>query len=825
MFVCRTWRVVLGTVVAALLLSASRVQAQSIVDARRVEFTPSPDHNTATVERYAIDVYVAGTEWPIATANLGKPSPETDGMIRVDFVSLLPIALQAGVTYEAVVEAIGPGGRSVGVRTNTFSFGGASCSPVVSPLSQSFTAAGGTGTSSVTTSAGCVWNATSSAPWITITSGASASGSGSVGFSVAANATTSARSGTLTIAGSTFTVNQAAAACSYSVSPTGQSFTAAGGTGAGGVTAGANCGWTATSNASWITITSGASGSGSGSTAFSVAANTATTSRTGTLTIAGATFTVTQAIASCSYSIASNSRSFAAAGGSGGTTVTAGLGCAWSATSNAAWIVVTSGASGSGPGTAGFSVAANTSTASRSGTLTIAGATFTVTQAGASCSYSASPTSQTFASDGGSGSSVVTAGSGCAWTASSNAAWIGIIAGATGSGSGSVAFTVAANTGTAPRTGTLTIAGSTFTVTQNPPSACSFSIVPTSRWFTADGGSGSSVVSAPSACAWSAESNVAWVAVLNAGPGKGSGKVTFIVATNLSGASRIGTLTIADQTFSVTQGGTGCVYTTSPMSQAFGEEGGTGSSAVSTSAGCGWEASSNATWITITSSLNGFGSGSVGFSVAANIGGAPRTGTLTIAGTTFTVTQGVLSSCTMSISPSARSFTSDGGSGNSTVTAGATCAWDAVSNTAWIAMLNPGPGKGTGTVTFIVASNRSGLSRTGTLTIAGKIFTVTQTATAQCTYSVSPSTVAARASAGTSSVSVTTQTGCAWSASGAPSWLTMTGGGSGPGTVTLTLAANLAKAPRTASLTIAGQSLTVTQSARLAAPANVRVMK
>jgi hypothetical protein len=51
--------------------------------------------------------------------------------------------------------------------------------------------------------------------------------------------------------------------------------------------------------------------------------------------------------------------------------------------SNATFITVTAGASGTGSGTVSYSVAANTATTSRTGTLTIAGQTFTVTQAGA----------------------------------------------------------------------------------------------------------------------------------------------------------------------------------------------------------------------------------------------------------------------------------------------------------------------------------------------------------------------------------------------------------------------------------------------------------
>lgn len=85
---------------------------------------------------------------------------------------------------------------------------------------------------------------------------------------------------------------------------------------------------------------------------------------------------------SCTYSISPSSASPTAAATTGTVTVTAGTGCAWTATSGAAWLTITSGASGSGNGTVGYSVAANTG-AARSGTMTIAGRTFTVNQAGA----------------------------------------------------------------------------------------------------------------------------------------------------------------------------------------------------------------------------------------------------------------------------------------------------------------------------------------------------------------------------------------------------------------------------------------------------------
>ena len=83
----------------------------------------------------------------------------------------------------------------------------------------------------------------------------------------------------------------------------------------------------------------------------------------------------------CTRSISPTSQSFGSGGGTGSVTVTAGTGCAWTAVSNAPWITITGGASGSGNGTVTYSVAPYTSRLSkRSGTMTIAGKTFTVKQ-------------------------------------------------------------------------------------------------------------------------------------------------------------------------------------------------------------------------------------------------------------------------------------------------------------------------------------------------------------------------------------------------------------------------------------------------------------
>jgi len=89
--------------------------------------------------------------------------------------------------------------------------------------------------------------------------------------------------------------------CTFSVSPTNASFTAAGGTSTVNVTTSAGCDWTAVSNNSFITINSGAGGSGNGIVNYSVSENTSPSSRSGSMTIAGINVTVTQsgAVAGC----------------------------------------------------------------------------------------------------------------------------------------------------------------------------------------------------------------------------------------------------------------------------------------------------------------------------------------------------------------------------------------------------------------------------------------------------------------------------------------------------------------------------------------------
>ena len=83
-------------------------------------------------------------------------------------------------------------------------------------------------------------------------------------------------------------------ACTFSLSGSGESFSAAGGTGNVTVNTSSGCAWSATSSESWLTVVSGASGTGTGAVVFQVAANITGQARTASLSIGGQTFTVNQ---------------------------------------------------------------------------------------------------------------------------------------------------------------------------------------------------------------------------------------------------------------------------------------------------------------------------------------------------------------------------------------------------------------------------------------------------------------------------------------------------------------------------------------------------
>jgi streptogramin lyase len=175
-----------------------------------------------------------------------------------------------------------------------------------------------------------------------------------------------------------------------------------------------------------------------------------------------------------------------------------------------------------------------------------------------------------------------------------------------------------------------------------------------------------------------------------------------------------------------------CSFDTAPTGWSIGFAGGASTFDVDAVVdACGWSVASNRTWIQLTSGVEGIGDGTVGYSVDPNPTGVLRVGSITLTdrttigpGTTFTITQDPIP-CTYSISPTQTSFPGAGGSDSVSVATFPGCVWTAVANDGWISVDSGSPGNGNGAVGYTVAAN-AGLARVGTMTIAGKTFTVNQ---------------------------------------------------------------------------------------------------
>jgi hypothetical protein len=281
-----------------------------------------------------------------------------------------------------------------------------------------------------------------------------------------------------------------------------------------------------------------------------------------------------------------------------------------------------------------------------------------------SCTVTAgTPSTTTFGAEGGTGSVAVTAGAGCAWTAASNASFITVGQGATGNGNGTVQFTVAANTG-ADRTGTMTIGGTTVTITQRAPTATSVTLAAPTPSSPVGGqtitGTRPTLVVTNAVATGNAGTVTYRFEVSDQssfpndpartfsvdGVAQGSGTTSGVIPRDLGPAvlwywharATNGTVTSAYSATETFRTASPCTYVLSATSLAVAGGGGSPTVTVTTDSSCSWTASSNASFITVASGASGTGNGTVTLAVAANAGPS-RSGTVTIAGQTVTVTQ------------------------------------------------------------------------------------------------------------------------------------------------------------------------------------------
>lgn len=599
------------------------------------------------------------------------------------------------------------------------------CTFSISPTTATFTSAGGSDVINITLVTGaatCQRTATSNANWITISYGTPGTGSGTVGYTVQSNPFPVERTGTITVAGQTHTVTEAAGSCTYSISPSSATIAANGGTGSFNLTTSLNsCAWTAASSSpDWLAVSSTASGAGNATIRYTAGPNPSSTSRSASITVGTQTFNLTQS-GQCSFTLSPSAVTASGAATTGSITVTASASsCAWTAAAQNDWITLTGATSGTGNGTVAYSLAANTSGADRTGSITIGTSGVAIFQSGSSCTLTFSANGQSFPASGGTGAFYVNGA--CPWTASSNASWISILSGgSSATGSGTVNYIVSGNTDTAARTGYISVGTRSYSI-QQAGVPCSVTLTANSAAAPASGTSGAIHVSAGTGCTWTASTVASWITLRNAS-GTGEDDVAYTVSANTSPQARSADVIIANQRFTISQAGGDCAYQITPAQATYPALGGSGTINVAT--GCSWSAATTASWITLASTAAQTGNAAVTYTVAANTSSDARSAAIRIAGQSVTITQSG-KDCTLTVAPNAVELPGAGGSTIVTVTGSKGCRWEPREDSNWIDVPKWASVDGSGTVTIRAAANPDPNPRYGAVYIAGQGIAITQ---------------------------------------------------------------------------------------------------
>jgi hypothetical protein len=313
--------------------------------------------------------------------------------------------------------------------------------------------------------------------------------------------------------------------------------------------------------------------------------------------------------------------------------------------------------------------------------------------------------------------------------------------------------------------------------------------------------------------------------------GKGTGSVTYTVSPNPATESRTRVMTIAGQNHDVTQQGrtpTVCSYELSPDSAEFGSDAAGGTFSVTAPADCTWSAASNASWLVVTGSGQGSGSGTVVYTVARNTEAPGRTARITLAERTFTVYQGGdPSACEYAVSPVNFETCMPAGTLSIMVSTENSCPWTAEPDASWLTVTSGGSGAGSGVIGVTFTENYDA-RRQGIVKVrwpaptAGQNVHVDQ---AGCLYAVSRSEFTFTASAGTGTFDViqmsdpntcggATQDRCIWTATSDVPWIKVTSSmpRSGDSPVAFTVDANTGASSRVGRITVRDKVVVITQA-------------
>ncbi|GEM_PF-1102172 len=183
-------------------------------------------------------------------------------------------------------------------------------------------------------------------------------------------------------------------------------------------------------------------------------------------------------------------------------------------------------------------------------------------------------------------------------------------------------------------------------------------------------------------------------------------------------------------------------------------------------ANCPWTSSSNCNFVSVAP-LSGSGNTSISIAIAENIDTTSRTCTITIADKTFTITQGgkiAPVNCAFSLSSNNASIDSNQQSVNVNLTNSASCTWTSFANCNFVSV-SPSSGSGNANISIAVEENLDTVSRTCTVTIAGKTFTISQGGKIPpviCVFEISTDSILVDSNQQIVSVQLNNAANCSW---------------------------------------------------------------
>jgi hypothetical protein len=170
--------------------------------------------------------------------------------------------------------------------------------------------------------------------------------------------------------------------------------------------------------------------------------------------------------------------------------------------------------------------------------------------------------------------------------------------------------------------------------------ACNFTINPSTQTFPTAGGNGAFSINMPSNCSWAVTSRSDFITLNSNSSGTGSSSLSFSVAQNFGGP-RSGSIVLSNgvttRTFQAQQP-SGCPVSIAQSAVNFSAAGGVGAVSVLAGGVCSYSATSNVSWVQITSPMQ-TGNATVTFNVLPNLTANSRSVNVFVGGQSFSVNQ------------------------------------------------------------------------------------------------------------------------------------------------------------------------------------------